>query len=25
VDFSIPLLFPGTASFALAPISDAEG
>ena len=24
VDFSIPLLFPGTASFAIAPVSDAE-
>ena len=24
VDFSIPLLIPGTASFAIAPISDAE-
>jgi len=24
VDFSIPLLFPGTASFAIAPISDTE-
>jgi hypothetical protein len=24
VDFSIPLLFPGTASFAIAPVSDFE-
>ena len=24
VDYSIPILFPGTASFAVAPVSDAE-
>jgi hypothetical protein len=24
VDYSIPLLFPGTASFAVAPVSDTE-